>query len=260
MEHSLISPVEISINRDKINDPNIISTLSTHSPLAASLMTYRLSIQTQTQGIQTPLSLATPQFNPNSSSHNKLSSSLHESSPSNIPMDTPTARDHVTRYSNNSNGIIQSEIMFEKLKVTKLKNDLLDDLRVEIKDIIKKELESLHTIWTCSATNYITEIEALKRELDIKERMIAQLLNTLKEIFTVNIAQSAKPGSVFTCESETKANNISGMKTNQTERKRSIDVISNGNIVTNSQALKLSLSEQMKNVKCQKKEDFDQFK
>ena len=64
----------------------------------------------------------------------------------------------------------------------------------------------------------------------------------------------------FSCESETKANNISGMKTNQTERKRSIDVISNGNIVTNSQALKLSLSEQMKNVKCQKKEDFDQFK
>ena len=259
MEHSLISPVEISINRDKINDPNI-STLSTHSPLAASLMTYRLSIQTQTQGIQTPLSLATPQFNPNSSSHNKLLSSLHESSPSNIPMDTPTARDHVTRYFNNSNGIIQSEIMFEKLKVTKLKNDLLDDLRVEIKDIIKKELESLHTIWTCSATNYITEIEALKRELDIKERMIAQLLNTLKEIFTVNIAQSAKPGSVFTCESETKANNISGMKTNQSGRKRSIDVISNGNIVTNNQALKLSLSEQMKNVKCQKKEDFDQFK
>ena len=31
-----------------------------------------------------------------------------------------------------------NQVLFEKLKVTKLKNDLLDNLRVEIKDIIKK--------------------------------------------------------------------------------------------------------------------------
>ena len=73
-------------------------------------------------------------------------------------MDTPTTRDRVTRYSNNSNDIFQSEVIFEKLKVTKLKNDLLDDLRVKIKDIIKKELESLRTNSTCSTTNYITGI------------------------------------------------------------------------------------------------------
>ena len=46
--------------------------------------------------------------------------------------------DHVTRYSNNSHGIFQSEVIFEELKVTKLKKDLLDDLGVKIKDIIKK--------------------------------------------------------------------------------------------------------------------------
>ena len=37
------------------------------------------------------------------------------------------------------------------------------------------------------ATNYITEIESRERELDIKERMITQLFNTVKEISTVNI-------------------------------------------------------------------------
>ena len=156
--------------------------------------------------------------------------------------------------------IFQSEVIFEKLKVTKLKNDLLDDLRLEIKDIIKKELESLHTNSTCSTTNYITEIESLKREVDIKERMITQLLNTVKEISAVNITQSVKPRPIFTCESKTKANDISDMKTNQSERERSIDVTSNDNIVTNSQALKISLSEQLKNTKRQKKEEFYQFK
>ena len=69
--------------------------------------------------------------------------------------------------------------------------------------------------------------------------MITQLLNTVKEIFTVNITQSAKPRPLFTCENETKANNISDMKFNQSERKRSIDVTSNDNTVTNSQALKI---------------------
>ena len=59
-------------------------------------------------------------------------------------------------------------IIFEKLKVAKLKNDLLDDLKVEIKDVIKKELESLHTNSTYSTINYITEIKSFKRELDIK--------------------------------------------------------------------------------------------
>ena len=122
--------------------------------------------------MQNPLSQATPQFNSISSTHKKLPSSLLESSPSNIAINTPTARDRITRYSNNSNDIFQSEKIFEKLKVTKLKNDLFDDLRVEIKDIIKKELESLHSNSRCSTTNYINEIESLKRELDVKERMI----------------------------------------------------------------------------------------
>ena len=162
----------VRLNIDKINDPSInITSLSTHSPPAASPTAYRLSIQTQTQGI----SLATPQFNSNSTLHKKLPSSLVESSPSNISIDTPTTRDRVTSYSNNSNYIFQSEVIFEKLKVTNFKSDLL-----EIKDIIKKELESLHTNSTHSTTNYITETKSLKRELDIKERMITQLLNIVK--------------------------------------------------------------------------------
>ena len=53
----------LRLNRDKINYPSInISSLSTHSTPASSPTTFRLSIQTQTQGI----SLATPQCNPNS--------------------------------------------------------------------------------------------------------------------------------------------------------------------------------------------------
>ena len=197
----------LRLNRDKTNDPSInISSLSTHSPPGESPTTYRLSIQTQTQGMQIPLLLVTPQFNPNSPLHKKLSSSLTESSPSNISIDTPTTCDLVTSYSNNSNDVLQSEVIFEKLKVTKLKNDLLDDLRVEIKDIIKKELESLHTSSTYSTTNYITEIRLLKRELDIKARMITQLLNTMKEIATVSITHSTKPRPIFACENETKVN------------------------------------------------------
>ena len=98
----------------------------------------------------------------------------------------------------------------------------------------------------------------IKNELDMKECMTTQLLNTVKEISTVNITQSAKPRPIFTCENETKANNITDMKTNQSERGRSINVTPNENIVTNSQALKIS--EQVKNGKRQKKEEFSTSK
>ena len=50
------------------------------------------------------------------------------------------------------------------------------------------------------------------------------------------------------------------MKTNQSERERSIDLTSNDNIVTNSKALNISLTELLKNVKRQKQEEFYQFK
>ena len=86
---------------------------------------------------------------------------------------------------------------------------------------------------------YITETESLKRELDIKERMITQLLIPWKEISTVNITQTVKPRPIFTSGNETKANNVLDMKANQSERERSIGVTSNENIVTNSQALKI---------------------
>ena len=86
---------------------------------------------------------------------------------------------------------------------------------------------------------YITETESLKRELDIKERMITQLLIPRKEISTVNITQTVKPRPIFTSGNETKANNVLNMKTNQSERERSTGVTSNDNIVTNSQALKI---------------------
>ena len=90
--------------------------------------------------------------------------------------------------------------------------------------------------------------------------MITQLLNTVKEISAVNITESAKLRPIFTCENETKTNNISDMKTNQNERETNINVTANDNIVTNSHALKTSLSEQLRNVKRQKKEEFYQFK
>ena len=41
--------------------------------------------------------------------------------------------------------------------------------------------------------------------------MITQLPNTAKEISNVNITLCAKPRPIFTCENETKANNISDM-------------------------------------------------
>ena len=50
------------------------------------------------------------------------------------------------------------------------------------------------------------------------------------------------------------------MKTNQSEKERSINVTPNNNIITNSQVLKISLFKQLKNVKRQKKEEFYQFK
>ena len=50
--------------------------------------------------------------------------------------------------------------------------------------------------------------------------MITQMLNTVKEIPNVNMTQSAKPRPIFACENETKANNISDMKTNHSERER----------------------------------------
>ena len=59
--------------------------------------------------------------------HKKLPSLLVESSPWNISIGTPTTLDRVTSCSNNSNDVLQSEITFEKLKVAKLKNDLLED-------------------------------------------------------------------------------------------------------------------------------------
>ena len=90
--------------------------------------------------------------------------------------------------------------------------------------------------------------------------MITQLLNTVKEISTVNITQSSKPRPIFTCENETNANNITDMKTNQSEKERSINVPPNDNVVTNSQTLKISLSVQLKYVKRQKKEEFYQLK
>ena len=79
--------------------------------------------------------------------------------------------------------------------------------------------------------------------------MITLLLNTVKEISTINITQCAKPRPIFICENETKANNISGMITNQTERKKSIDLTSNDSTITNSEGLKISFSYQLKNVK-----------
>ena len=55
---------------------------------------------------------------------------------------------------------------------------------------MEKELPrhtSSTSIATNSKSNYITEIESLNRELDIKEHIITQLLNTVKEISQTRI-------------------------------------------------------------------------
>ena len=49
--------------------------------------------------------------------------------------------------------------------------------------------------------------------------MITQLLNTVKEIFTVNMAQSVKPLPISIYENEANTSNTSDMKTNQSKRK-----------------------------------------
>ena len=65
------------INKDKINDPSVnISSLSTHFPPKATPATSRLSIKTQTQGMQMSLSLSKPRLKPNSPAHKKLPSYL----------------------------------------------------------------------------------------------------------------------------------------------------------------------------------------
>ena len=61
----------------------------------------------------------------------------------------------------------------------------------------------------------------------------------MKEISTVGITQSTNPRPIFTCENKSKASNISDMITNQSKRKKSIDVISSNSTVTNSEALKV---------------------
>ena len=68
----------------------------------------------------------------------------------------------------------------------------------------------------------------------------------MKEISTVNMTQSAKPRTIFTCKNETKANNIPDMITKQSEKKGSISLTFNDSTETNSEALKISLSEQLK--------------
>ena len=77
--------------------------------------------------------------------------------------------------------------------------------------------------------------------------MITQLLNTVKEISIVNITQSTNPTPIFTCENETKASNISDIITKQSEKMRSINLTFNESTETNSEALKISLSKQLKN-------------
>ena len=90
--------------------------------------------------------------------------------------------------------------------------------------------------------------------------MITHLLNTVREISSVNLTHSAKPRPIFNSENEIKTNNISDMKPNQSERKKSIELTSKDYTGTNSKALKISLSEQLKNVKRQKQEEFYRFK
>ena len=94
--------------------------------------------------------------------------------------------------------------MFEKLKVAKLKNDLLYNLRVEVKNIIKKELESFHINSTCPTTNfnsnYITKIESLKRELDITYligRKSRHKISSVKNFATGKIIRHFLPTNFF---------------------------------------------------------------
>lgn len=109
-------------------------------------------------------------------------------------------------YLNKSSDIFQSEVVLVKLTYLLI-------LRIEIKYVIKKEQESLHTIST-----YLLRYSKTGS------------LNPMKEIFAINIChkyvlQNVKPISIFTCKSRTSPNNISDMKTNKSKIEKSINVI-----------------------------------
>lgn len=109
-------------------------------------------------------------------------------------------------YLNKSSDIFQSEVVLVKLTYLLI-------LRIEIKYVIKKEQESLHTIST-----YLLRYSKTGS------------LNPMKEIFAINIChkyvlQNVKPISIFTCNSRTSTNNISDMKTNKSKIEKSINVI-----------------------------------
>ena len=109
-------------------------------------------------------------------------------------------------YLNKSSDIFQSEVVLVKLTYLLI-------LRIEIKYVIKKEQESLHTIST-----YLLRYSKTGS------------LNPMKEIFAIKIChkyvlQNVKPISIFTCKSRTSTNNISDMKTNKSKIEKSINVI-----------------------------------
>ena len=123
-----------SKNRDVINDPS--TNTSSLSP-PASPITLQLSTQRQTQEMQISLLVATPEFNTNSPAYNKLSSPLLDYftqispltllQPLTMLQDIPTIQ---VKYSN--------QRLCLKTASKKLKNDLHNILRVEIKDIFRK--------------------------------------------------------------------------------------------------------------------------
>ena len=142
-----------------------------------------------------------------------------EHSPTNHPIDTPdifledfdstpfinTQKDLSETPKNTNGNILNSDInqseselyideMFEEVKFKKLKTMILNQIKIDIKTLIKNEFHKKKSTLTQTSNDevYKKEISMLRDELKTKDYMIKDLLNTIKEVKT-KPAMTIKP-------------------------------------------------------------------
>ena len=140
-------------------------------------------------------------------------------SPTNHPIDTPdffledfdstpiinTQKDLSETPKNTHGNILNSDIdqseselyideMFEEVKFKKLKTMILNQIKIDIKTLIKNEFHKKKSTLTQTSNDevYKKEISMLRDELKTKDYMIKDLLNTIKEVKT-KPAMTIKP-------------------------------------------------------------------
>ena len=145
-------------------------------------------------------------------------------SPTNHPIDTPdifledfdstpfinTQKDLSETPKNTHGNILNSDIdqseselyideMFEEVKFKKLKTMILNQIKIDIKTLIKNEFHKKKSTLTQTSNDevYKKEISMLRDELKTKDYMIKDLLNTIKEVKT-KPAMTIKPIPSYT--------------------------------------------------------------